>query len=109
MINLFISGSDSGNSRDGSCKLKYIKLDLPDNYINSPDNNILPESIKTIARGRGSVLIIRTSKFGKKPGSFYLKGNFDSNYEYVERDVLKNYKDKKYKKIKCWMSEDRMW
>jgi hypothetical protein len=23
MINLFISGSDYGNSRDGSCKLKY--------------------------------------------------------------------------------------
>ena len=57
----------------------------------------------------GCVLIVRTSKYGSKPGSFYLKGNFESDYEKVERNVLENYKGKKYKKIKCWMSEDRMW
>jgi len=109
MINLFISGSDSGNSRDGSCKLKFKKIDLPENYINSQDNNELPEFIKKIAREMGCVLIVRTSKYGSKPGSFYLKGNFESDYEKVERNVLENYKGKKYKKIKCWMSEDRMW
>ena len=43
MINLFISGSDSGKAQDGSCKLKFIKLNLPEimkiqmiitNYLN---------------------------------------------------------------------------
>ena len=39
MINLIISGTDSGKAQDGTCKLKYIRLDLPENYINSQDNN----------------------------------------------------------------------
>ena len=109
MINLIISGTDSGKAQDGTCKLKYIRLDLPENYINSSDNNELPESIKIIARERGCILIVRTSKMGSRPGSFYLKGNFDSDYEIVERTVLNNYNIKKYKKPKCWLSKDRMW
>jgi hypothetical protein len=109
MINLIIYGSDSGKAQAGTCKLKFKKIDLPENYINSHDNNELPEFIKKIAREMGCILIVRTSKYGSKPGSFYLKGNFDTDYEKVERTVLNNYNIKKYKKPKCWLSKDRMW
>ena len=52
------------------CKLKFIKLNLPENYENTNDNNKLPESIKIEARNSGSVLIVRTSKFGNKKVHF---------------------------------------
>ena len=29
MINLIIYGSDSGKAQDGTCKLKFKKIDLP--------------------------------------------------------------------------------
>tara|TARA_B110000259_G_scaffold77910_1_gene91372 strand:- start:294 stop:665 length:372 start_codon:yes stop_codon:yes gene_type:complete len=109
MINLFISGSDSGKAQDGSCKLKFIKLNLPENYENTNDNNKLPESIKIEARNSGSVLIVRTSKFGNKTGAFYLKGDFNTDYNLVERKVIDNYLNKICKTRKCWLSGDRMW
>jgi len=109
MINLFISGSDTGKAQDGTCKLKFIKLDLPENYNNTNNNNKLPECIKIKARERGTVLIVRSSKYGNKPGAFYLKGDFNTDYKLVEKIIIDNYLNNINKTRKCWLSNDRLW
>ena len=111
MINLFLRGSDSGKAQDGTCKLKFIKMDIPENYDNIPGNDELPDSIKIKAREIGCILIVRINKRGSKPGAFYLKGNLNSDIDcdIVEKKIIDNYLSHKYKSPLCWISKDRKW
>jgi len=111
VITLFINGSDVGKAEGGTNPrgLKQKNVPLPEGYDNVPSNDVLPESIKEIARRYKAPLIIKSSRFGRKPGQFYIKG--DANTEHVIMgDLLwQNKVSGLYPRPKVWMSFDRAW
>ena len=110
-VDLFLNGTDAGKAEEGTNPegLRQIRVPLPEDYDNDPDNDDLPESIRVIARQCGAPMIARSSRFGGKPGAFYLKGDAGTDFNSLRDLLWQNFLNGLYPKPKVWMSRDRTW
>lgn len=92
--------SDIGN-RDAringkSVKQKPIQLLTPDE-----SGETVPPHVQEVARSRGARLIIRTFRYGNKPGAWYVKGDANTDYDAVEQCVVSN--QTRFARRRCWI------
>ena len=69
----------------------------------SPDESweTVPPHVQEVARSRGARLIIRTKRYGNKPGAWYVKGDENTDYDAVEQSVISN--QEKFARRVCWI------
>ena len=69
----------------------------------SPDESweTVPPHVLECARSQGSRLIIRTIRFGNKPGAWYVKGDENTDYDAVEQIVISN--QTRHARRICWI------
>ena len=92
--------SDIGNrgARVNGKTVKQIPVQLL-----SPDESgeTVPPHVQEVAMSRGARLIIRTFRYGKKPGAWYIKGDYDTDYDAVEQCVISN--QERFARRRCWI------
>ena len=92
--------SDIGNRgtqiNGKSVKQKPVQLLSPDE-----SGETVPLRILEVARSRGARLIIRTFRYGKKPGAWYIKGDNTTDYRAVEQCVISN--QERFARRVCWI------
>ena len=92
--------SDIGNRgsqiNGKSVKQKPVQLLSPDE-----SGETVPLRILEVARSRGARLIIRTFRYGKKPGAWYIKGDNATDYRAVEQCVISN--QERFARRVCWI------
>ena len=92
--------SDIGNRgarvNGKSVKQKPVQLLSPDE-----SGETVPPHVQDVARSRGARLIIRTFRYGNKPGAWYVKGDYDTDYDAVEECVISN--QERFARRRCWI------
>ena len=92
--------SDIGN-RDARINGKSVKQ-KPIQLLSADESGeSVPPHVQEVARSRGSRLIIRTFRYGNKPGAWYVKGDANTDYDAVEECVISN--QARFCRRRCWI------
>jgi hypothetical protein len=94
--------SDIGNwdarINGSNVKQKKVNLQHPDESADTP-----PAHVMAVARSRGARFIVRTFKYRQHPGSWYVKGDKNTDYDAIEARVISNQTISPFSRRKCWI------
>lgn len=97
------TGSGIGSGWGAQINGKPVKQ-VPIQLLSADESGeSVPPRVLEAARSRGARLIVRTFRYGNKPGAWYVKGDASIDYDAVEECVISNQAKKRFCRRRCWI------